>query len=63
VAKEQARIYSHAFVASITGILMVFRNSPVTDKTATRNHIIKVVKITASLYTNQLLGHQDSISA
>jgi AcrR family transcriptional regulator len=63
VAKEQARIYSHAFVASITGILMVFRNSPVTDKTATRNHIIKVVKITASLYTNQLLGHQDSVRA
>ncbi len=61
VTKDQARIYSHGFVASITGILMVFRNSPVKDKAATRNHIIKVVKITASLYTNQLLGHQASV--
>jgi AcrR family transcriptional regulator len=57
VAKEQARIYSHSFVASITGILMTFRNSSVKDKTSTRNHIIKVVRITASLYTNQLLDH------
>jgi AcrR family transcriptional regulator len=59
VEKEQARIYSHSFVASITGILMTFRNSPVKDKASTRNHIIKVVRITASLYTNQLLGHPD----
>jgi AcrR family transcriptional regulator len=58
VAKEQARIYSHAFVASITGILMTFRNSPLKDKTSIRNHIIKVVKITASLYSNQLLGYK-----
>jgi AcrR family transcriptional regulator len=59
VAKEQARIYSHAFVASITGILMTFRNSPLKDKGSTRNNIIKVVQLTASLYTNQLLGHQE----
>lgn len=60
VAKEQARIYAHSFVASITGILMTFRNSPLKDKASTRNHIIKVVKITASLYSNQLLGHRDT---
>jgi AcrR family transcriptional regulator len=56
VARDQARIYAHSFVASITGILMTFRNSPLKDKASTRNHIIKVVKITASLYSNQLLG-------
>lgn len=61
VAKEQARIYSHAFVASITGILMTFRNSPLKDKGSTRKHIIKVVQLTASLYTNQLLGHQEGL--
>jgi AcrR family transcriptional regulator len=60
VAGEQARIYAHSFVASITGILMTFRNFPLKDKTSTRNHIIKVVKITASLYSNQLLGHRDT---
>ncbi|HSL62091.1 MAG TPA: TetR/AcrR family transcriptional regulator [Desulfotignum sp.] len=60
VAKEPARIYSHSFVASITGILMTFRNSPLKDKASIRNHIIKVVKITASLYSNQLLGHRDT---
>jgi AcrR family transcriptional regulator len=59
VPEEQARIYSHSFVASITGILMTFRNSPLKDKTSIRNHITKVVKITASLYSNQLLGHRD----
>jgi AcrR family transcriptional regulator len=63
VAKEQARIYSHAFVASITGIIMTFRNSPIKDKTSIRNHIIKVVRVTAALYTNQLLGHRKQDTA
>jgi AcrR family transcriptional regulator len=63
VAKAQARIYSHAFVASITGIIMTFRNSPIKDKTSIRNHIIKVVRVTAALYTNQLLGHRKQDTA
>jgi hypothetical protein len=58
VAADSARIYSHAFVASITGILMTFRNAPLKDKSSRRDHIIKVVKITASLYAKQLLGQQ-----
>jgi AcrR family transcriptional regulator len=61
VAKDSARIYAHAFVASITGILMTFRNAPLKDKSSRRDHIIKVVKITASLYANQLLGHKNGI--
>jgi AcrR family transcriptional regulator len=63
VAKEQARIHSHAFVASITGIIMTFRNSSVRDKSSVRNHIIKVVRVTAALYTNQLLGHREQDTA
>ena len=53
---ENARIYSHSFVASITGILMTFRNNPLKDRDSARDHIIKIVKITSSLYSNQLLG-------
>ena len=54
--EENARLYSHSFIASIAGILMTFRNSPHKDKDAVRDHIIKVVKITSSLYSKQLLG-------
>jgi AcrR family transcriptional regulator len=54
--KENTRIYSHSFVASITGILMTFRNNPIKDRTSARDHIIKIVKITSSLYSKQLLG-------
>ncbi len=56
VEEEIARIYSHSFVASITGILMTFRNSSGKDKEAVRDHIIKVVQVTASLYNDKLLG-------
>ncbi|MCG8565123.1 MAG: TetR/AcrR family transcriptional regulator [Desulfobacterales bacterium] len=56
MAEEDARIYSHSFMASMTGVLMTFRNSSGKDKAAVRDHIIKVVKITASLYSKQLLG-------
>ena len=55
VDEEDARIYSHSFMASITGILMTFRNSPGKDKDEVREHIVKVVKLTASLYSDQLL--------
>ena len=54
---ENARIYSHSFVASITGILMTFRNNPLKDRESARDHILKIVKITSSLYSNQLLGN------
>jgi len=53
VKKENARMYSHSFIASITGILMTFRNYPLKNKKAIRNHIIKVAKITSSLYADQ----------
>ncbi|MBU8909743.1 MAG: TetR/AcrR family transcriptional regulator [Desulfobacterales bacterium] len=56
VKKEKARLYSHAFIASITGILMTFRHYPLKNKKAIRKHIIKVIKATSSLYTDQLIS-------
>ncbi len=55
MAEEDARIYSHSFVASITGILMTFRNYPLKNMNSARDHIIKIVRITSSLYSRQLL--------
>lgn len=54
--KQNARIYSHCFVASITGIIMTFRNHPIKKKALVREHIIKLTRTTANLYTRQLLG-------
>lgn len=56
VEKENTRIYSHSFIASLTGILMTFRNYPLKDKKAIREHIIKVVKVTSSIYSDQLIS-------
>jgi hypothetical protein len=55
VGKGSARIYSHSFIASITGILMAFRHYP-KDKKAIRQRIINIIKITSSLYTDQLIN-------
>ncbi|MCG8617623.1 MAG: TetR/AcrR family transcriptional regulator [Desulfobacterales bacterium] len=54
--EREARLYSHAFIASITGILMTFRNSSIKDRDAVKAHIIKIVKLTSDLYSKQLLG-------
>lgn len=56
VKSKDARMYSHSFIASLTGILMTFRNYPLKNKKAVRNHIIKVIKITSSLYSDQLIS-------
>lgn len=54
--KENARIYSHSFIASITGIIMTFRNHPFKKKELVREHIMKLTRATADMYTRQLLG-------
>jgi len=55
-AKDKtARLYSHAFIASLAGILMTFRNYPLKNKKAIKDHIIKLVKATSSLYADQLI--------
>ncbi len=56
VKNENLRLYSHSFIASMTGILMTFRNYSLKDKKAVREHIIKVIKITSCLYADQLIS-------
>lgn len=55
VKDENARLYAHSFIGSLAGILMTFRNFPLKNKTETKKHIIKLIKITAALYSKQLL--------
>lgn len=49
------RLYSHSYIASLAGILMTFRNSPLKNKKAVRDHIHTLVKVTSALYTDQLI--------
>jgi len=56
VKNKNARLYSHSFIASLAGILMTFRNYPLKTKKAIKNHIRKVIKITSSLYADQLIN-------
>jgi AcrR family transcriptional regulator len=55
VKPETARLYSQSFIASLAGILMTFRNYPLKDKKARKDHIMKLVKITSALYADQLI--------
>ena len=48
-------VADEAGISPITGILMTFRNHPLKDKNSSREHIIKIVKITSLLYSDQLL--------
>lgn len=56
MSEDDARLYSQSFIASVTGIIMTFRNSPMKDKKSVREHIVKIVKLTSSIYSKQLLG-------
>lgn len=53
--QENVRLYAHSFIASLAGILMTFRNYPLKNKKAVRDHIHKLVKVTASLYTDRII--------
>lgn len=53
--QENVRLYAHSFIASLAGILMTFRNYPLKNKKAVRDHIHKLVRVTSSLYANQLI--------
>lgn len=55
VKEDNARLYAHSFIGSLAGILMTFRNFPMKSKKATKNHIIKLIKITSELYTDHLI--------
>jgi AcrR family transcriptional regulator len=52
---ENVRFYAHSFVASLTGIIMTFRNHPRKDRQMTREHILRLARMTATLYTRHLV--------
>ncbi len=56
VKDKNARLYAHSFIASLAGILMTFKNYPIKNSKPIRDHIIKVVKVTSSLYSDQLIN-------
>jgi AcrR family transcriptional regulator len=53
---ETARLYSHSFIASLAGILMTFRNYPLKNTKPIKDHMIKLVRATSSLYEKQLIN-------
>ncbi len=55
VEDKKAREYSRAFIASLAGILVTFRNYPAKDTESINDFIKGVVKTTANLYTEQLV--------
>jgi AcrR family transcriptional regulator len=54
--KKDKRIYAHSFIASMTGIIMTFRNHPIKKKETIREHILRLTSITAELYSKELLN-------
>ncbi len=53
--KGELREYAHSFIASMTGIIMTLRNHPVKDKAEIREHILKITRLTAEVYSNTLI--------
>ncbi|MBF0113142.1 MAG: TetR/AcrR family transcriptional regulator, partial [Desulfamplus sp.] len=54
-AQEDVRLYVHALIAAMTGIIITFRNHPIKEKQQIREHIFKVTKIMADLFSNKLI--------
>lgn len=54
--KGPLREYAHSFIASMTGIIMTLRNHPLKDKVEIREHILKIARLTADIYSNKLIG-------
>ncbi|MFH1154580.1 MAG: TetR/AcrR family transcriptional regulator [Pseudomonadota bacterium] len=52
---ENVRFYAHSFIASLTGIIMTFRNHPRKDRQMTREHILRLTRMTANVYTKTLI--------
>jgi AcrR family transcriptional regulator len=50
--KEMVQMYSQAFFASLTGIIMVFRNHPGRSREEKRKQIHKLVLLIASVFRN-----------
>ncbi|MBF0211746.1 MAG: TetR/AcrR family transcriptional regulator [Desulfamplus sp.] len=54
-AQEDVRLYVHALIAAMTGIIITFRNHPVKEKEEIREHIFKVTKIMADIFSNKII--------
>ena len=49
-AKGNLRLYSHAFLSSVTGLLMTFRNYPGREKEDIRNHIRRLARLLSDIF-------------
>ncbi|SFG83187.1 transcriptional regulator, TetR family [Desulfotomaculum arcticum] len=54
--KENVRLVSHAFFASLNGILITFRNYPGRDKKEIRKHMLRLASITAGVFEKGAAG-------
>jgi hypothetical protein len=52
------KLHSQAFFASLTGIIMVFRNYPGRTREETRKHIHKLVLLIAAVFRNGMAALQ-----
>lgn len=50
VSKENIRLFSQAFFASILGIIIFFRNSEQSNKEETRKHLYKLARLIAIIF-------------
>ncbi|MEA1969004.1 MAG: helix-turn-helix domain-containing protein [Thermodesulfobacteriota bacterium] len=55
--EKDVRLYAHSFIASMTGIVMTFRNHPIRGKDKVRIHALRIAKLTAALYSEQLVNN------
>ncbi len=53
--KDNVRLHAHSFIGAMSGIIMSFRNYPGKDKDKIREHILKITRLTAELYSHRLL--------
>ncbi len=49
-AKDEVRLISHAFFASLNGILITFGNYPGRDPQDTKRHMLRLARITSSVF-------------
>ena len=54
--KENVRFYAHSFIASLTGIIMTFRNHPRKEREMKREHVKRLARMTAAMYTRTLIA-------
>ena len=53
--RENVRLYAQSFIGALSGIIMSYRNYGGKDKVQIRDHILKVARITAEIYSYKLM--------